>query len=155
MKILQWAALLLLAALGAVLLLGPIGPVPGVLIGGTAAEVPAAWPDTSDTHEIRLRVPGTLPRVVTIWVIQHDGDLHVVGARDSGWVGMIGSGSPVQMRLNDRTYSLRAEPVSRGWEPVFNAYVDKYRPDYPEIVAGFPPPEEAGDQIAVFRLVRG
>ncbi len=154
MKILKWSALVLLALLVAALLLGPIGPLPGVFIGGTPTPVPDTWPDTADTHEILLKVPGTLPRVVTIWVIEHDEELHVVGARGSGWVDMIGAGAPVQMRLEDATYALRAEPVTSGWQSVLTEYVDKYRPDYPDIVAGFPSVEEAEDQIAVFRLAR-
>lgn len=154
MKILKWSALTLAVLLLAAVLLGPIGPVPGVFIGGTPAPAPDHWPDTSDTHEILLEVPGTLPRVVTIWVVDHSGDLHVVGARSSGWVEMIGAGAPVQMRLGDATYALRAEPVETGWEAVLTAYVDKYRADYPDIVAGFPALEDAAGQIAVFRLAR-
>ena len=144
------------AIVGIVLMFAaPVGPLPGFFIGGTATEVPEQWPDTSATHEIRLRVPGSPPRVVIIWVVEHDGELYVVGAPGSGWVSMIGSGSPVEMRLGDNTYALYAAPVSSGWEAVVTAYVDKYRPDYPDIVAGFPTPEEAAGQVAVFRLDRG
>lgn len=145
----------LLGALGLIVVVtiaAPIGPLPGLFIGGTATEVPARWPDTSDVHEIRLKVPGTLPRVVIIWVIDHDGELHVVGAPGSGWVSMLGDGGPVQMRLGDETYDLTATRVTDGWQPVLQAYVDKYRPDYPDIVAGFPPMEEAEGQFALFRL---
>ncbi|MEQ8859092.1 MAG: hypothetical protein RIC56_10615 [Pseudomonadales bacterium] len=150
--------ILLLVALVAVVLLviaAPIGPVPGVFIGGAPTEAPAQWPDTSSVDEIRLRVPGVLPRVVIIWVIEYGGDLNVVGASDSGWVRMIGTGSPVDMRLGDETYALEAVPITEDWEPVLNAYVEKYRADYPEIIAGFPEIEEARGQVAVFRLERG
>lgn len=145
----------LLGALGLIVVVAiaaPIGPLPGLFIGGTETEVPARWPDTSDVHEIRLKVPGTLPRVVIIWVIDHGGDLHVVGAPGSGWVSMLGDGGPVQMRLGDETYDLTATRVTDGWQPVVQAYVDKYRPDYPDIVAGFPPMAEAEGQFALFRL---
>ena len=154
MKILK--ALLFIIVIAGVLLAiaAPLGPLPGFFIGGTATAAPATWPDTSTTHEIKLKVPGTLPRVVIIWVIQHDGELHVVGARDSGWVSMLGQGSPVEMRLGDATYALRATPLSDGWEDVLSAYVEKYEPDYPDIVAGFPSPAEAEDLIAVYRLDR-
>lgn len=154
MKVLKIALLAIAAILVVVVIAAPIGPLPGVFIGGTSAEVPAQWPDTSSVHEIRLKVPGALPRVVIIWVIEHAGDLHIVGASDSGWVRMLGSGGPVEMRLGDATYSLRATPVTEGWQPVLNAYVEKYRPDYPDIVAGFPSIEEAQGQISVFRLDR-
>ena len=115
-------------------------------------ERPTQWPDTSATHEIKLKVPGTLPRVVIIWVVEQAGDLYVVGANDSVWVDMIGQSSPVEMRLGDNTYALTATLVASGWEPILTAYVDKYRPDYPDIVAGFPSPEEAQGTVAVFRL---
>lgn len=140
-------ALAVIAALAA-----PIGPLPGFFIGGTATPAPAQWPDTSDVDEILLKVPGTPPRVVTIWVIDHDGALHVVGAPDSGWVERIGDGAPVQMRIDDRTYDLTARRIKDGWQPVLEAYVAKYRDDYPDIIAGFPPLEEAEGQFALFRL---
>jgi hypothetical protein len=154
MKILRIAVLVLLAVGVVVAIVAPIGPLPGFFIGGERAPVPASWPDTSGVHEIRLKVPGTLPRVVIIWVVEHDGELNVVGSRDSGWVERIGEGAPVEMRLEDHTYALQAKPVTDGWESVLQAYVDKYRADYPEIVAGIPTGGEARDRVAVFRLSR-
>ena len=153
MKILKIVAAVALLALVVVAVVAPIGPLPGVFIGGEHTAPPASWPDTSGVHEIRLKVPGTLPRVVTIWVIDHEGELHVVGRRDSGWVKMIGQGTPVEMRLGDRTYSLNATPLTEGWQAVLEAYVAKYKPHYPEIVAGIPPVGEAKDRV-VFRLSR-
>ena len=115
--------------------------------------MPQTWPDTSKVDEIRLKVPGLLPRVVVIWVVQVDGVLYVVGGGSSGWVQRIGDGAEVEMRLSDNTYALDAEPVTQNLELLFNAYKDKYRPNYPDIVAGFPTLAEAGDQFGVFRLV--
>jgi hypothetical protein len=155
MKILRILVLVLVAVVAVVAIAAPIGPLPGLFIGGTPTLAPANWPDTSGVHEIRLKVPGTLPRVVIIWVVDHGGELHVVGRKGSGWVRMIGNGAPVEMRIDDHTYALRAEPVTEGWEAVLQAYVDKYRPDYPDIVAGLPTLEEARGTVAVFRLTRG
>jgi hypothetical protein len=155
MKVLKIASILILAVAVVVAIAAPIGPLPGFFIGGEQTATPARWPDTSGVHEIQLKVPGTLPRVVTIWVVDHDGELHVVGSRESGWVKMIGQGAPVEMRLEGRTYALDAVPVTENWQPVLEAYVAKYESDYPEIVAGFPSVEEARDQVAVFRLDRG
>lgn len=154
MKVLKIIILIVVILGVGVALLAPLGPLPGFFIGGNATAAPASWPDTSATHEIKLKVPGTLPRVVIIWVIEHDGELHIVGAKDSGWVSMIGSGSPVEMRLGDNTYALQATPVTDGWQEVLTAYVEKYEPDYPDIVAGFPSPAEAEALIAVYRLDR-
>jgi len=154
MKILKIvsAAVLMLAIV--VAFAAPLGPLPGFFIGGEPTGAPASWADTSGVHEIQLKVPGVLPRVVIIWVVEHDGDLHVVGSHESGWVRMIGQGAQVQMRLADRTYALNAVPVTEGWQPILEAYVAKYQPDYPEIIAGFPSVDEAEGQVAVFRLNR-
>ena len=137
-----------------VIAIAPIGPMPGLFIGGTPAIAPAQWPDTTEVDEIRLRVPGFLPRVVIIWVVESAGELHVVGAQDSGWVSMLGEGGPVDMRLANFTYQLSAVAVHEGFEAVLTAYVDKYRKEYPEIIAGFPSVDEARSQVSVFRLER-
>lgn len=155
MKWLKIALPVVLVVALVLIVAAPIGPVPGLFIGGTSTAPPSTWSDTSDVHEIKLKVPGALPRVVIIWVIEHGGDLFVVGSRDSGWVRMIGEGSPVEMRLGDDTYALRATPVTAGWQPILEAYVAKYEPDYPDIVAGFPSLDEAEGRVAVFRLDRG
>ncbi len=154
MKILKVLLGILVVLALVVLLIAPIGPLPGVFIGGSATPAPEQWPDTGAVHEIELKVPGGIPRVVVIWVIQHAGKLHVVGSADSGWVKVIGAASPVEMRLGDNTYALNATELNDDWEGVLTAYVDKYRPDYPEIVDGFPPIEEAAGAIKVFRLNR-
>ena len=137
-----------------VIAIAPIGPMPGLFIGGTLATAPTQWPDTTKVDEIRLRVPGFLPRVVIIWVVESDGELHVVGARESGWVSMLGEGGPVEMRLGDSTYSLQAVAIHEGFEAVLTAYVDKYREEYPDIIAGFPSVDQARSTVSVFRLER-
>ena len=87
-----------------------IGPMPGFFIGGQPTPVPKAWPDTSKVDEILLKVPGTLPRVVIIWVVQVDSALYVVGSRSSSWVQRIADGANVEMRLSGKTYALAAVP---------------------------------------------
>jgi hypothetical protein len=154
MKVLKIIASGVAVLLVVVAIAAPIGPMPGFFIGGTPGATPAAWPDTSGTHEIKLRVPGTIPRVVIIWVVDVAGELYVVGSPGSGWVTKIGAGSPVDMRLGEATYSLRAAPVTEGWMPVLEAYVAKYEPDYPDIIAGIPSMDEAEGQFAVFHLER-
>ena len=154
MKKRDFVLLAILALLLIVMAVAPIGPMPGMFIGGSAAQTPAEWMDTSDVDEILLRVPGLPPRVVIIWVIEYGAELHVVGSKDSGWVKKIGTGSPVEMRLGDDTYALTASPVEENFKEILLAYVGKYEADYPDIVAGFPSIDEADDEIAVFRLDR-
>ena len=140
------------AMLATLVFVTPIGPMPGFFIGGQPTPVPKAWPDTSKVDEILLKVPGILPRVVIIWVVQVDSALYVVGSRSSGWVQRIADGANVEMRLSGNTYALAAVPIRQELERVVNAYKNKYRADYPDIVAGFPTLEEAGDQFGVYRL---
>jgi hypothetical protein len=152
MKIIKIAVPILLVAIILLAWIAPLGPMPGIFIGGTASDLPDSWGNTEATHEIKLEVQGTLPRVVIIWVVQVDGHLYVVGSKSSGWVQMLGQGGPVRMRMGEQTYSLTAGLVTSGWERILDAYKDKYRPDYPDIVDGFPSLEEAVATIAVFRL---
>ena len=154
MKILKIAAPTLILAFIILAWLAPIGPMPGFFIGGSAADTPATWGDTSTTDEIRLEVQGNVPRVVIVWVVQVGGDLHVVGSKDSVWVKKLGQGGAVRLRMGANTYSLDASLVTEGWEPVLEAYVNKYRPNYPDIVNSFPPLDEAAATTAVFRLSR-
>jgi len=144
---------------GLVLLLGivlvfvaPVGPLPGFFIGGQSTPVPERWMDTSKTHEIQLRVPGTLPRVVIIWVVEYQQALYVVGSAESGWVSRLGQGGPVEMNLEGKLYALNAQKITEGLEPVLAAYVAKYQPDYPQIVDDFPSIEDGRTQFGVFRL---
>ena len=139
--------------LAMLVLVTPIGPLPGFFIGGQPTPVRQTWPETAKVDEILLKVPGILPRVVVIWVVQVDGALYVVGNSASGWVQRFGDGAAVEMRLSGNTYALNALPVTEDLERLLNAYKDQYRPNYPDIVAGFPTLAEAGDQFGVFRLI--
>jgi hypothetical protein len=153
MKLLKIGALILVAAVAVLAFVAPLGPLPGIFIGGTQTTLPATWQDTRAIHEIRLKVgEGAIPRVVIIWVVQVDGDLHVVGAKDSGWTSAIGDAGPVRMRMGDKTYDMQATLVTKEWQPILEAYVEKYQADYPDIVEGFPPIEEAEGTVSVFRL---
>ena len=153
MRILKIATAAVLALLVLGVVLAPLGPLPGIFIGGTETTVPEAWFDTSAIHEIDLEVPGALRRVVTVWVIQLNGNLHVVGSKESVWVSMLGQSGPVRIRIGDKTYPMTANRMVAGWKPVLLAYQNKYRPDYPDIIGGFPPIEAAIKTTAVFRLV--
>ena len=155
MKVLKILGVGLIALLVVVAFAAPIGPLPGFFIGGSQSAAPDTWPDTSGVHEIRLKVGQGVPRVVIIWVVEHGGELHVVGDPNSGWVRKVGGGGPVEMRLGDATYALRAESVSDGKQAVLEAWLAKYEPDYPDIVAGFREADPSGTGAAVFRLVRG
>jgi hypothetical protein len=153
MKIIKSLALTLGLGLLVAIWVAPIGPMPGIFIGGAPSAVPQTWGDTNPVHEISLSVgTGMFPRVVIIWVVQFEGDLYVVGSPDSGWTQGIGAASAVQMRLGDETYDMHATLVEAGWKPILAAYAEKYEPDYPEIVGGFPNLDDAQGMFAIFRL---
>ena len=155
MKIARIAAAVAAVLALVVLIAAPIGPLPGVWIGGTETPAPATWEDTSGIDEIRLKVPGVIPRVVIIWVIDYEGELYVLGMNSSGWVNRIIDGAPVDVRIGDRTYAVRATPIQEIAETVYAAYLAKYEPNYPELVASFPSIEEGRDLATIFRLDRG
>ena len=144
---------LLIVAL-VVVAMAPIGPLPGFFIGGEPTPVPEEWGNTLDVDVIELEVAtGALPRVVVIWMVQFDGDLHVVGSNDSGWVSGIGAGSPVRLKMHGKTYSLIASRLSGdAWTAALEAYRDKYIADNPGIFENFPSVDEARETVAVFRL---
>lgn len=152
MKVMKIAVPIILVGIILLAWIAPLGPMPGIFIGGTASDLPDSWGNTRATHEIKLEVQGTLPRVVIIWVVQVDGQLYVVGSKSSGWVQLLGQGGSVRMRMGDKTYSLTANLVTTDWERILEAYKDKYRMDYPDIINSFPTLEEAVATTSVFRL---
>ncbi|MCR9097182.1 MAG: hypothetical protein NXI30_23410 [bacterium] len=155
MRIVQIVSLAVVAVGLVVLLSAPIGPLPGVFIGGTDTPPPATWPDTSGVDEIRLKAPGAIPRVVIIWVIDVAGELYVVGMKESGWTRRIGDGAPVEVRIGDATYAIEARLVEEGGEAILTAYAAKYEPNYPDIVAGLPSMQDAPEVASIYRLDRG
>ncbi|MCY4265494.1 MAG: DUF2255 family protein [Gammaproteobacteria bacterium] len=154
MKILRYGAATLGLLIVVLVYLAPIGPLPGFFIGGVATEVPAVWEDTNDLHEVKLRVDGIFPRVVTIWMVQLDNQLYVIGGAENTWVSMLDEGGPVKLRITDATYDLFATRISEEQIQVARAYHEKYREDYPDIIEGMGSPDEMLAGIIVYRLAR-
>ncbi len=155
MKFFKIALSLIVVVLAVLVFVAPVGPLPGFFIGGTSAPTPDRWMDTSQTHEIKLRIPGSPPRVVIIWVVEHQEALYIVGDAKGGWVNMLGQGGPVEMRLGENRYSLKASRVTENLQPILDAYVAKYRADYPDIVDGIQSTIADGtERFGVFRLNR-
>jgi hypothetical protein len=153
MKTMKTGSAILLTLLVIAALAAPLGPIPGFLIGGSASAVPTSWGDTRPIHEIQLQVgEGPIGRTVIIWTVQMDGNLYVLGQKDSGWTRGIGSGGPVRMKMGGYLYELTATPVTDGKANVIAAWLNKYEPDYPDLVEGFPSAEEGVRTSAVFRL---
>ncbi len=154
MKVLKYTVAALALIVAVVIFVAPIGPLPGIFIGGSASASPQLWQDTSQIDEVRLRVAGTLPRVVIIWVVQRDNQLYVIGANGSGWISMLDQGGPVQLRIGDETYSLLASKLTEGQLPIIAAYQNKYRANYPDIVGDMGAPEDMINGASVYLLAR-
>jgi hypothetical protein len=137
-----------------VALAAPIGPMPGVRLGGSPATAPAQWSSVNLPGEVRLATSaGMLPHVVIIWVVESDDRLYVVGAPDSAWVEGATRSPDVSLRIGDDTYEMRATRLEPGRQDIVQKYIDRYKDDYPDIIADFPPVEEFSQGAAVFELV--
>lgn len=132
----------------------PIAMMPGFFIGGSTTPAPSSWEDTSATDEVRLKVGGLIPRVVIIWVVQVEGELYVTGAKDSGWVTRLGDGGEAELRIGDNTYPVVAERQSENLDKLINAWYDKYRPNYPDIVGAMSEASTEPRSYAIFKLAR-
>jgi len=153
MKILNWLLIVVLIGGIAVVVLAPIGPMPGVFASGTASAVPDSWGDTASTLEIELQVgEGPIGRTVTIWAVQVDGDMYITGRKDSGWVRGIGAGGPVRMQLNGKLYNLNASTVTQDGVKVLTAWHAKYVQHYPDMMDQFPSPEEGARSAVIYKL---
>jgi hypothetical protein len=128
--------------------------MPGFFIGGSATTAPSTWEDTSTIDEVRLKVGGTIPRVVIIWIVQVDGELYVTGAKDSGWVTRLGDSGDAELRIGDNTYPVVAERQTENLDELIGAWYDKYRPNYPDIVGDMSEVSTEPRSYAIFKLAR-
>jgi hypothetical protein len=144
---------LIIAFVGAAIA-APIGPVPGIRIGGTSAAAPETWADANLPEEVRLAAyDGPIPYVVTIWIVESDDRLYVIGAPESTWVEKASRSPDVRLRIGDSVYDMRASRMPPGREDIFQAYIDRYRDGYPDIVGNFPPLAEFAQGGALFELI--
>ncbi|MEM8766856.1 MAG: hypothetical protein AAGE43_05400 [Pseudomonadota bacterium] len=148
-------ALILLPGI-VVAIAAPIGPLPGFRLGGSEAAAPERWSTESLPDEVRLaNYSGLLPHVVIIWVVEHNDSLFVVGDSASSWVQGTSASPDVDLRIGDAVYAMRADRLPTDHPvlvDVLQAYIDRYKADYPDIIASFPPMEEFSQGGAVFQL---
>ena len=68
-------------------------------------------------------------------------------------VGQIGGEAGIRREVNLRHLVLRATRIESGRQDIFQMYIDRYKDNYPDIIAGFPPIEEFSKGGALFELV--
>jgi hypothetical protein len=147
--------LALLLAAGVALAMAPIGPMPGVWLGGTATAAPADWRTVELPMTVQLKTSGgLLPRVVNIWIVEADNELYVFGARDSGWVQAALQDPAVTLRMGDAAYALNAVAAEDRAPAAYVRYLDRYRADFPELVGDLPADSADFEGGAAFRLAR-
>ncbi len=150
---LTYVLAVLVVGLIVVAIAAPIGPMPGIRIGGTPADAPDTWSAAELPDEVLFATyDGALPYVVTIWIVESGGGLYVVGDPESTWVKKATSASDVKVRINDAVYDMRATRMPPGRVDVLQAYVDRYKADYPEIIDSFPPVPDLAQGSALFEL---
>jgi len=151
----KWITYLLIALITALLIValaGPIGPLPGVRLGGNATPAPASWAGVSLPDEVQIKASnGLIPRVVNIWIVELNDSLYVFGVRDSGWVNAAIANPHVNLRVNNETFTLQAEPLDNPSSEIYEQYVARYAANYPDIMEGMSQQDMAESGI-VFRL---
>ena len=151
----RWLTYVLVALM--VILLGvalaaPIGPMPGIRLGGSPATVPAQWSSVDLPEEVLLATSaGVLPHVVIIWVVESDDRLYLIGDPASTWVEGVTASPDVQLRIGDNVYDMQATRIE-GRQDLFQMYIDRYKDNYPDIIASFPPIEQFAQGGALFEL---
>lgn len=151
---LTYVLIALVALLIIVALTAPLGPMPGIRLGGSPATAPLHFAQEDLPEEVRLATyDGMLPYVVIIWVVESDGRLYVIGAPESTWVARATRAPDVRLRIGDNAYDMRARRLEPGRQEIFQRYIDRYQDGYPEIIASFPPLAEFAQGAAAFELV--
>ena len=131
------AALLLLSACG------PIGPVPGMVLGGTVQKAPEDFAFANDRAaydivQIETELWGVTPQVHNIWAVGVGPAMYVFGEEEGGWRPRAVEAREVRMRIGDAVYEFSVAEMQDATEDelqaVFDAYAAKYNPEFDELV---------------------
>jgi len=132
------AGLLLLSACG------PIGPVPGMMLGGTVQAAPDDFTFANDraAHDlvqIETEMWGSIPQVHNIWGVGVGPAMYVFGDEEGGWRPRAVEAGQVRLRIGDAVFEFSVAEMQEAPEDelqaVFDAYAAKYNPEFDEIVA--------------------
>lgn len=130
---------------------GPIGPMPGLAIGGEEQPTPDdfAFVEEHDLIMVRTMLGGWLPQVHYIWGVGVDDAVYAVAVPDASWRARLHDDPDVLIRVGDNHYSLTATPVNNAEEiqAAFDAYMEKYGPQLEEIIGHPPTIDDVSDLI--------
>ena len=117
---------------------GPIGPTPGLAIGGEEQPAPSDFAFVQD-HElllVRTFFGGWLPQVHYIWGVGVDDGVYAIAVPGASWRARINDDPNVLLRVGDSHYSLTAARVDDATDKqrVFDAYIAKYGSQLEEIL---------------------
>ncbi len=132
-RFLLYLALILVAA-GC----GPIGPSPGLAIGGQEQPAPDDFAFVQE-HElllVRTFFGGWLPQVHYIWGVGVDDGVYAIAVPGASWRARINDDPNVLLRVGDSYYNLTAVPADDAVDKqrVFDTYIAKYGPQLEEIL---------------------
>jgi len=121
---------------------GPIGPMPGLAIGGDERPAPADFAAVRDHDVLQVRTlfGGWLPQVHNIWGVGVGDAVYAVGVPGASWRARLDHDPDVLLRVGDDCYRMTAAKVSDPDEiqAAFDAYVEKYGSQL-EAIIGHPP----------------
>lgn len=117
---------------------GPIGPMPGLAIGGVPTDAPNRFSVVAAENLVQIKTHrwGWLPQVHHIWAVGIDDAVYVVAVPGASWRERVDQDPNVQLRVGDATYNLIANEISSDAERrrAYDAYVAKYAGELEEIL---------------------
>ncbi len=117
---------------------GPIGPMPGLAIGGEEQAAPDNLEFVQDQDLILIRTffGGWLPQVHHIWGVGIGDGIYAIAVPGASWRVRIIDDPTVLLRVGDAHYKLTAAKVNDAEETqrVFDTYIAKYGPQLEEIL---------------------
>lgn len=117
---------------------GPMGPMPGLAIGGELTDTPDNFSNVAAANLVQIKTQrwGWLPQVHHIWAVGIDDAVYVVAVPDASWRERVEQDPSVQLRVGDATYNLIANEISSDAERqrAYDAYLAKYAGELEEIL---------------------
>lgn len=130
---------------------GPIGPMPGLAIGGEERAAPDNFEFVQDHDLILIRTyyGGWFPQVHNIWGVGVGNGIYAIAVPGASWRARVMDDPNVLLRVGDAHYELVAATVNDPEETrrVFDVYIAKYGPQLEEILGRPGTIDDMGDLV--------